>query len=120
MNQVHEHSPPVQAPTWLEVGALSEVPRQGARIVVTVFGDVAVFRTIDDRVFALLDRCPHLGGPLSQGLVVGHRVVCPLHNWMIELDSGDAVAPDQGCTLRFPVRVKDGIISLGLPSQATG
>lgn len=81
-------------------------------------GDIAIFRAADDQVFALDDRCPHKGGPLSQGLIYGKRVACPLHNWQIELESGEAVAPDQGCAHRHPVRVENGRVLLGLDSVA--
>jgi nitrite reductase (NADH) small subunit len=73
---------------------------------------VAIFRNSEDVVFALLDRCPHRGGPLSQGIVFGERVACPLHNWNIELNSGCAVAPDEGCTQKFRVKVEDGQVYL--------
>jgi nitrite reductase (NADH) small subunit len=99
---------------WIDIGLLQEIPQQGARVVETDAGDVAVFRTLDDRVFALRDRCPHRGGPLSQGIVFGHRVACPLHNWLIDLDSGHAVAPDEGCTPGYPVRVSEGRVFLGV------
>ncbi|HEX9627689.1 MAG TPA: nitrite reductase small subunit NirD [Acidiferrobacterales bacterium] len=90
---------------WLEVCSLDDIPRLGARVVRLPEGDIAVFRTADDEVFALLDRCPHKGGPLSQGIVHGRQVACPLHNWNIALDCGQAVAPDQGCVPSYPVRV---------------
>ena len=81
----------------------------GARRVARAAGvDVAVFRNAEDQVFALLDRCPHKGGPLSQGIVFGTSVACPLHNWTIGLDDGCAQAPDEGCTPRFAVKVEDG------------
>lgn len=100
---------------WLEIGALHDIPRLGARVVRTVQGDVAVFRTADDRVFALRDRCPHKGGPLSQGIVHGRRVTCPLHNWVIELESGAAVAPDEGCAGVYPVRLEEERILVQVP-----
>ncbi len=84
------------------------------RVVKTDAGNIAVFRTVDDEVFALRDKCPHKGGPLSQGIVSGKRVACPLHDWKINLDSGVAVAPDEGCAARYPVKVKDGQVSLSL------
>lgn len=99
---------------WLEVGKLEDIPRLGARVVSTAHGDIAVFRTAGDRVFALRDHCPHKGGPLSQGIVHGERVACPLHDWKIHLDSGQAVAPDEGCTATFAVEVKDGMVLLSL------
>ena len=99
---------------WHEIGALDAIPRLGSRVVNTPHGDVAIFRTADDQVFALRDRCPHKGGPLSQGIVHGHRITCPLHNWVLELESGQAVAPDVGCATRYPTRLEDGRLWLGL------
>jgi len=83
-------------------------------VVQTSLGDIAVFRTADDRVFALDDRCPHRGGPLSQGIVFDGRVACPLHNWRVELADGTAVAPDEGCTASYPVKRDGERILLGL------
>lgn len=99
---------------WVSVGAVADIPRLGARVIRTQKGDIAVFRTADDRIFALDDRCPHKGGPLSQGIVHGERVTCPLHNWMVGLCDGQAVAPDEGCTATYDVRVEEGVISLCL------
>jgi nitrite reductase (NADH) small subunit len=98
------------AAEWVQVGALASIPRLGARVVRTPRGDIAVFRTAGDEVFALDDRCPHRNGPLSQGIVHGRRVTCPLHNWVIALDSGEAVAPDRGCAHRHDVQVVEGMI----------
>lgn len=102
---------------WIEVGRVEEIPRLGARIVKAPSGDIAVFRNNEDEVFALLDRCPHKGGPLSQGIVYGRTVTCPLHNWCMHLDTGTAVAPDEGCAASFPVKVENGVIFLNLPSS---
>jgi nitrite reductase (NADH) small subunit len=103
-----------QTLAWIAVGRLDDIPRQGARVVETPSGPVALFRTLDDAVFALEDRCPHLRGPLSQGIVHGHRVTCPLHNWVIDLRTGGALDPDSGCTPALPVRVSDGRVSIAL------
>jgi len=103
---------------WLQIGHIEDIPRQGARVVTTTHGDIAVFRTVDDEIFALRDKCPHKGGPLSQGIVHGKKVACPLHDWKINLDTGLAVAPDVGCAARYPVRVVDGMVSLALTSSA--
>jgi len=96
--------------SWTEVGLFDEIPRQGARILKTQTGNIGVFRTIDDEVFALRDQCPHKGGPLSQGIVHGKRVTCPLHNWSIELATGEAVAPDIGCVNRYDTKIEDGVV----------
>ncbi|MGH6858049.1 MAG: nitrite reductase small subunit NirD, partial [Methylocella sp.] len=92
---------------WREVGSIDDIPRLGSRVVATVRGNVAVFRTAADEIFALEDRCPHKGGPLSQGIVHGRHVTCPLHNWVIDLTTGEAVAPDRGCTRKVPVQIRD-------------
>jgi nitrite reductase (NADH) small subunit len=102
---------------WIQVGALSEIPVKGARVVKSAEGDIAVFRTADDRIFALYDRCPHKGGPLSQGLVHGASVTCPLHNWVISLESGEVQGPDEGCVGRIAVELRGAQVWLGVPSQ---
>jgi nitrite reductase (NADH) small subunit len=102
------------APRWVEVCGLEDIPRQGARVVATGRGDVAVFRTLDNAVFALDDACPHKAGKLSQGIVHGHHVTCPLHNWVIGLEDGQAQAPDEGCVHRVGATVRDGRILLAL------
>ena len=99
---------------WVKVGALDEIPKLGARVVRSPQGDIAVFRNAEDEVFALRDKCPHQGGPLSQGIVFGRHVACPLHNWNIGLDDGKAVAPDEGCVQRFPVRIESGAVFLNI------
>ena len=89
---------------WVDVGTLTDIPRLGARVVTSAIGDIAVFRTARDEVFALEDRCPHKGGPLSQGIVHGTGVSCPLHNWLIDLATGEACAPDHGCARTIELR----------------
>lgn len=99
---------------WIRVCRLEEIPQLGARVVKTGGADIAVFRTADDAVFAVEDKCPHKGGPLSQGIVFGHQVTCPLHGWIVGLESGEACAPDQGCTRKLPVRLEGDEVMLGL------
>ena len=97
---------------WIEVGTIDSIPSLGARVVETAKGDIGVFRASDDTVFALRDTCPHKQGPLSQGIVHGHTVTCPLHSWKIDLASGEAQGPDEGCTGSFPDKVEAGVIFL--------
>ena len=104
---------------WIEIGALDQIPRLGARVVRTASGNIAVFRTEDDEVFALDDRCPHKGGPLSQGIVHNKRVTCPLHNFVIELANGKAVAPDEGCAHSYPAKVENGTVWLSVREAVT-
>lgn len=99
---------------WVEIARLEEIPRLGSRVVKTETVDIAVFRTSDDRVFALRDACPHKNGPLSQGMVHGTTVTCPLHNWKIDLVSGEALGPDQGCTNVIPAKLDNGAVLLSL------
>lgn len=102
---------------WLEIGALDDIPPLGARVVCTPGGDIAVFRNARDEIFALDDRCPHRGGPLSQGIVHGRSVTCPLHGWCIGLADGRALPPDDGGAATFDVRVEDGRVWLRLRSH---
>jgi nitrite reductase (NADH) small subunit len=98
--------------TWFDIGTLDDIPRQGARIVKTKSGCIAVFRSAADEVFALDDRCPHKGGPLSQGIVHDRSVTCPLHNWVISLETGAAQGADKGDVRRHRVRVERGRLML--------
>ena len=107
-------------PEWKKICLVNDIPQLGSRRVARAKGlDVAVFRNDQNQVFALLDRCPHKGGPLSQGIVFGTSVACPLHNWTIDLEGGCARAPDAGCTQKFSVRVTDGAVHLDTTELAT-
>ena len=100
---------------WTSICRVDDIPVLGSRRVARAQGlDVAVFRNTSNEVFALLDRCPHKGGPLSQGLIYGKRVACPLHNWQIDLQSGEAQAPDIGCAHHHQARVENGRVQLAL------
>ena len=100
--------------TWLDVGPLAALAERGARVVRVGGLRIAVFRTSDLRVFALRDECPHRGGPLSQGIVHGDCVTCPLHDWVINLSTGQATGADEGATLTYPVRVEEGRVLIDL------
>ena len=105
---------------WKSICRVEDIPVLGSRRVARAQGmDVAVFRNDQDQVFALLDRCPHKGGPLSQGIVFGTSVACPLHNWTIGLTDGCAKAPDVGCTTSFAVKVDAGVVHLNAQELAT-
>lgn len=99
---------------WVAIGSLSDIPRRGARCVKNGDMTIAVFRTVDDRVFALEDKCPHRNGPLSQGIVHDGCVTCPLHNWVISLETGLAQGVDEGSTASFPVKVDGDTVLLAL------
>jgi nitrite reductase (NADH) small subunit len=93
---------------WIDLGPLSDFPERGARKVRTAAGCVAVFRTGAGTVHALDDRCPHKGGPLSEGIVHGASVTCPLHNWVFDLSTGRAQGADEGTVTTHPCRIEDG------------
>jgi nitrite reductase (NADH) small subunit len=95
---------------WIAIGLISDIPQRGARCIKTPHGKVAVFRTGDDRVFAIDDHCPHKGGPLSQGIVHGASVTCPLHNWVISLETGKAQGADEGAVRTIPLKTEGGTI----------
>lgn len=99
---------------WVEVGNVEEIPPLGARVVENGSTKIAIFRNTKDEVFALNDACPHRQGSLSQGIVHDTSVTCPLHNWKIDLTSGEAMGPDEGCTGHYDVKVEDGKIFLEL------
>ena len=96
----------------IDIGALADIAPQGARMVKTAYGCVAVFRTAGDEVFALDDRCPHKGGPLSEGIVHGAQVTCPLHNWAFDLATGQAQGADVGQVATYEIRVEAGRLLL--------
>ncbi|MFT6167978.1 MAG: nitrite reductase (NADH) small subunit [Celeribacter sp.] len=104
----------VQVKNWVVIGPLIDIPRQGSRCVKNGDTTIAVFRTSDDRVFALEDKCPHKNGPLSQGIVHDGCVTCPLHNWVISLETGAAQGADEGQTASYPVKLEGGNVLLGL------
>jgi nitrite reductase (NADH) small subunit len=95
---------------WISVGNVEDVPVRGSRVIATEQGDIAVFKAADGRIFALWDKCPHKGGPLSQGIVHGTSVTCPLHNWVIGLETGEVKGPDQGCARKVAVQLEGNAI----------
>jgi nitrite reductase (NADH) small subunit len=101
---------------WTRICSLDDIPRLGARVVPQSAGpNIAVFRTAMDSYFALADKCPHRGGPLSQGIVYGDRVACPLHNQSVDLGTGCMVAPDKGEVRRFAIKLEAGGVYVDLP-----
>ncbi|PYE31292.1 assimilatory nitrite reductase (NAD(P)H) small subunit [Rhizobium sp. PP-F2F-G38] len=99
---------------WVDIGTIHDIPLRGARCVRTPQGRIAVFRTADDQVFAMEDRCPHKAGPLSQGIVHGTSVTCPLHNMVISLETGQAQGADEGEVRTIPIRNRDGLLSIAV------
>jgi nitrite reductase (NADH) small subunit len=102
--------------TWHPIGDIADIPLRGARCVKTPQGKIAVFRTAENEVFAIEDQCPHKGGALSQGIVHAKAVTCPLHNWVISLETGKALGADHGAVRTIPVRNENGALSIALGS----
>lgn len=104
---------------WINIAALEDIPKLGSRVLETDTIKIAIFRTSTDEVYAVRDACPHKQGPLSQGIVAGNTVTCPLHNWKIDLASGEVQGPDEGCVNTFPAKVEDGRVLLSMqPANA--
>jgi nitrite reductase (NADH) small subunit len=99
---------------WIAIGTINDIPRRGARCVATPQGKVGIFRTAEDQVFAIEDHCPHRRGPLSQGIVHGAAVTCPLHNWVISLETGKALGADEGSVKTIPVKLEGGCLFIAL------
>lgn len=108
------------APPWIDVGAETEIPLRGARRIYIGATPVGVFRSGDGAIFALVDRCPHKGGPLSSGIIHGRSVSCPLHNLSISLETGRANADEEDCARALKVEVRDGrvLIDVALMAEA--
>ena len=104
--------------SWVLIGSITDIPRRGARCVETPHGKIAVFRTAEDRVFAIEDHCPHRGGPLSQGIVHGAAVTCPLHNWTISLETGKALGADEGSVRTIPLKVEGERLFIAAAAEA--
>ncbi|MDP3896855.1 MAG: nitrite reductase small subunit NirD [Mesorhizobium sp.] len=104
---------------WTPIGSINDIPRRGARCVATPQGRIAVFRTGDDKVYAIEDHCPHRGGPLSQGIVHDASVTCPLHNWVISLETGKAQGADEGVVRTIPVRIDGENLFIALEALAS-
>ncbi|MCF6446073.1 nitrite reductase small subunit NirD [Nereida sp. MMG025] len=90
---------------WIDIGHIDDIPLRGARKIKTALGCVALFRTSETEVFAASDTCPHKGGPLSEGIIHGQSITCPLHNWVFDLNTGQANGED-GQIATYPVRIE--------------
>lgn len=101
--------------TWKLICPLEDIPALGSRVVKrSKGGDIAIFRNAIDEVFALHDKCPHKDGPLSQGMVQGRTVTCPLHGWNVGLDDGQVIQPDTGHCNTFEVKIEHGQVYVSL------
>ena len=100
--------------TWIKLITKDEIPSMGSRKVIIGEIEIAIFKTKDDSIFAINNLCPHKKGKLSEGLVHEHIVTCPLHNWDVDLASGEALGNDSGCTNVYKTKIKNNIVYLYL------
>jgi nitrite reductase (NADH) small subunit len=103
--------------TWVRTLRCEDVPLRQGRCF--HFGEraVAIFN-LGDRFVAMDDECPHMSAPLSEGFLMGTTtVMCPLHGWKINLNSGRITTPPNliACAEVFQTRVEDGVVMVELP-----
>lgn len=104
--------------SWVNACSLDDIPVRGSRRIDHAGMTIGVFRTAGQKVYAIDNRCPHKGGPLSEGIVHDTAVTCPLHSWVFDLETGRARGADEGCVRTFPVEVRDnGRVWICLPSS---
>jgi nitrite reductase (NADH) small subunit len=96
----------------MDIGSVHDVPLEGARFITVNGVNIAVFKTSTGKIRALDNACAHKGGPLSEGIVHGEFVTCPLHNWVFSLKTGEAQGADKGCVKTYNVEVKNERIIL--------
>lgn len=108
-------------PQWVRITPSDNIPPREGRAVTVAGREIAIFN-LGDRFFATDNRCPHKGGPLSDGIVTGAAVVCPLHAWKVNLETGAVERPaaEAACVATYPVCVRDGVVVLGLPIEEAG
>lgn len=102
----------------VRVCAEGDIPSRGVRVVAIGGVKVAVFRAEDGGLFAIEDRCPHRGAPLSSGLVYdNNKVACGDHGWSICLSDGKVDPPECGQVKTFPVNVEDGMVRVWIEGR---
>src|SRR5262245_34578341 len=105
---------------WVPVTAAANIPPREGRAVSIGALEIALFN-LGDRFLAIDNRCPHQGGPLSDGIVAGHSVVCPLHAWKVDLETGSVVRPSTAsCVRAYATRLEGDVVVIALPAAAKG
>jgi nitrite reductase (NADH) small subunit len=103
---------------WIRVTVVDYIPPREGRAVLVGDRELALFN-LGDRFLATDPHCPHEGGPLCDGIVTGSSVVCPLHAWKVDLESGEVTRPPHGkghCVGTYATKVDDGVVSVLLPA----
>lgn len=97
------------AATQHSLGPIDQIPLGEARVFRVDGRAIAVFRCRSGELFATRAECPHRGGPLADGVVGGHAVICPLHGYLFDLRTGEAIGRE--CTRLATYRV--GVTAAG-------
>jgi nitrite reductase (NADH) small subunit len=105
---------------WVRITNCENIPLREGRSLKIGECEIGVFN-LGDRFLAVENRCPHQGGPLADGIISGTAVVCPLHAWKIDLESGAVLKPQDtaSCLHAFATRVEDGIVLLDISGLET-
>ena len=98
---------------WIRVTHSESIPPREGRAALINGKEIAIFN-LGDRFLAVDNRCPHQGGPLCDGIVAGGAVVCPLHAWKVNLETGTVMRPvnQNDCVRVYATRVEGGVISI--------
>lgn len=91
----------------IEISSVEQLPEKLGKCVKVRDMELALFRSSSGQIYALENRCPHKGGDLSQGIVSGEFVFCPLHDWKICMKDGKVQEPDHGCVKTYKVEMND-------------
>ncbi len=102
---------------WTKITPTGNIPPREGRPVRVGNLEIAIFN-LNGRFVTVENACPHMGGPLCDGIVTGTAVVCPLHGRHFDLDTGMPVrASEPSCLAVFPTRVEDGVILVDLEGR---
>ena len=98
---------------WIRVARSESIPPREGRAALINGKEIAIFN-LGDRFLAVDNRCPHQNGPLCDGIVAGDAVVCPLHAWKVNLETGTVMRPinQNDCVRTYATRVDGGVISV--------
>jgi len=101
---------------WVRITECANIPVREGRATMVGGRSIAVFN-LGQRFAALENRCPHRGGPLAEGIVSGATVVCPLHAWKIDLETGAALSAgtEATCIQTYRTRIEDGVLQIEIP-----
>ena len=101
---------------WIRTARCEDIPLREGRSVKLGAREVAIFN-LGDRFLAVANHCPHRNGPLAEGIVSGQSVVCPLHAWKVDLETGRVERPADSlaCLEKFRVRVQDDVVLVEVP-----